>query len=51
MNNTIRSFSDLTTWKKAYALTLCIYKVSEDFPKEEIFGITSQLRRASVSIS
>ncbi len=47
----IQTFTDLTTWKKAYELTVKIYKATERFPKEEIFGITSQLRRAAVSIS
>lgn len=47
----IQSFTDLTTWKKAYELTLKIYKATEKFPKEEMFGIISQLRRAAVSIS
>lgn len=51
MNNSIRSFTDLITWKKAYELTLRIYKISENFPKKEIFSITSQLRRASISVS
>lgn len=47
----IQSFTDLITWKKAYELTIKIYKVTEEFPKKELFGITSQLRRAAVSIS
>lgn len=45
-----KSFLDLTVWQKAHQLVLAIYKLSEDFPKNEIYGLTSQLRRAAVSI-
>ncbi len=45
-----KGFKGLTVWQKAYALTLDIYKVSKKFPKEEIYGLSSQLRRAAVSI-
>lgn len=46
----MNSYKDLTVWQKAYQLSLMIYSASKLFPKEEIFGITSQMRRASVSI-
>lgn len=46
----MRDFKKLKVWHKAHELTLDIYKVTRDFPKEEIYGITSQLRRASSSI-
>lgn len=46
----IESFEDLIVWKKAHALTIEIYTLTETFPKEEIFGLTSQMRRAAVSI-
>jgi len=49
--NKIRSFTDLDAWKEAHKLVLLIYKVTKDFPKEELFGITSQMRRAAVSIT
>jgi len=52
--NTIRkinSFKDLDCWKQAHSLVIDIYKISSDFPRSEIFGLTSQLRRASVSIT
>ncbi|HET7204462.1 MAG TPA: four helix bundle protein [Steroidobacteraceae bacterium] len=41
---------DLVVWQKAIALALCIYRSSERFPRNELFGLTSQLRRAAVSI-
>lgn len=46
----ISSFQDLFCWKEAHALALLIYKITKNFPKEEMFGLTSQIRRASVSI-
>ena len=44
------NFKDLNVWKEAYALTLQVYRVTQKFPREEIFGLTSQMRRASTSI-
>ena len=44
------SFMDLIVWQKAHQLVLDIYRFSEDFPKIELYGLTSQLRRAGVSI-
>ena len=46
----IQKFTDLEVWKSSHELTISIYKISKDFPKEETFGITSQLRRAVISI-
>jgi len=40
----------LKVWEKAHALTLDVYKVTQRFPREELFGRTSQMRRCSVSI-
>lgn len=48
--NSIKSFRDLNIWKEAHRLVLEIYKITNNFPKEEIYGLTPQLRRASVSI-
>ena len=45
-----RAFTDLLVWQKAHDLVLEIYRLSQGFPKQEIYGLTSQLRRASVSI-
>lgn len=50
MSNKINNFHDLDAWKKAHSLTLEIYKITKDFPKEEKYGITSQIRRAASSI-
>ncbi len=46
----IKSFQDLNIWKESHQLALESYKITNNFPKEEIYGLTSQLRRASVSI-
>ena len=46
----MRNYRDLQVWSKAHNLTLELYRVSRQFPREEIYGITSQLRRAAVSI-
>jgi len=46
----LRNYKELKVWQKAYQLCLEIYKVTRDFPKEERYGLTSQIRRAAVSI-
>jgi len=46
----MRNYRDLQVWSKAHDLTLELYRVSRDFPREEMFGVTSQLRRAAASI-
>ena len=46
----MREFRKIKVWEKAHKFVLDIYQVTKDFPKEEIFGITSQIRRASISI-
>ncbi len=45
-----KSFQDIEIWKKSHAFVLEIYRLTESFPKHELFGLTSQLRRAAVSI-
>jgi four helix bundle protein len=45
-----KTFEDLIVWQKAHALVLDIYRVTRSFPKEEVYGLTSQLRRAAVSV-
>lgn len=49
-NKTIQSYKDLTVWKNSIELVVGVYKLTESFPKHEQFGITSQMRRAVVSI-
>ena len=46
----MRDFRQLEIWKKSHVLTLKIYNCTKSFPKDELYGITSQLRRASLSI-
>lgn len=46
----LRSFKDLSVWQKSYRLCLEIYRVTKTFPKEEKYGLTSQIRRSVVSI-
>ena len=46
----MKDFRSLKVWEKAHALTLMIYKSTESFPKQEMYALTSQIQRASVSI-
>ena len=46
----IKSFEDLEVWKIGKEITLQIYKLTQNFPKDEIFGMTSQIRRAASSV-
>lgn len=46
----IKSFQDIIAWKKAHELVLFIYKITDNFPRSEEFGLKSQIRRAAVSI-
>ena len=48
--NTIHSYKDLTVWQKSMDLVTKVYLFVGDFPKEEIFGLSSQIKRAAVSI-
>jgi four helix bundle protein len=50
MTTKSQSFRDLIVWQKAHAFTLAVYGLSERFPRHELFGLTSQLRRAASSI-
>jgi four helix bundle protein len=45
-----RSFRDLIVWQKAHRFVVSTYKLTNSFPKHELYGLTSQLRRAAVSI-
>jgi four helix bundle protein len=46
----MEDFKDLRVWEKAYELTLSVYKATRSFPREEMYGLTSQLRRAAASV-
>ncbi len=46
----MKDFKDLKVWQKAHELTLAVYKASVSFPRDEMYGLTSQMRRASASI-
>jgi four helix bundle protein len=45
-----KTFEDVELWRKPHTWVLAIYRFTEDFPKYELFGLTSQLRRAAVSV-
>ncbi|MBU4421480.1 four helix bundle protein [Candidatus Parcubacteria bacterium] len=46
----LHSYKELIVWQRSIELVVAVYKLTEDFPKEEIYGLTSQMRRCSVSI-
>ncbi len=48
---TIKTFRDLYCWKEGHKLVLMIYKMTDDFPKKKMFGLSSQMQRAAVSIT
>jgi len=50
METKINSYKDLIVWQKAVDLVVEIYRLTENFPKSEIYGITSQMRRSAVSM-
>ena len=51
MTNKIVNFTDLDAWKEGHKLVIDVYKITRDFPKAEIFGLTDQMRRCVVSIT
>jgi len=50
MNNTIHSYKELIVWQKSMDLAVAVYELTKNYPKEEVYGLTSQMRRCSVSI-
>ena len=44
------SYKDLIVWQRSIELVIAVYELTEDFPKEELYGLTSQMRRAAISI-
>jgi len=51
MDTKIKDFRDLIVWKESHKLVLSIYQITRKFPREEIFGLVSQMRRCAVSIT
>jgi four helix bundle protein len=47
----IKSYRDLVVWQKAVALVTEVYRITKEFPKDEVFGLISQMRRSAISIS
>ena len=47
----MQNFRQLQVWQKAHQLTLDVYRVTRDFPRDELYGLTAQLRRSSSSIT
>ena len=47
---TVRTYRDLVVWQKAYALSLAVYGATRVFPRDEVYGLRSQMRRAAISI-
>jgi len=46
----LQSFKNLKVWEKAHVLTLDVYKSSKSFPRDEVYGLTSQMQRSAASI-
>ena len=47
----IQTFTDLTSWQEAHKLVVLVYKTTKQFPKDEMFGLVSQMRRAVISVT
>lgn len=50
MESKIKNFKDLDVWKLGKEIVLDIYKATKEFPREELYGLTTQMRRAAISI-
>ncbi|HXG54389.1 MAG TPA: four helix bundle protein [Vicinamibacterales bacterium] len=46
-----KTFEELIVWQKSHAMTLKVYRLTSEFPKSELYGLVSQMRRAAVSVS
>jgi len=51
MGNTVKNFTDLTVYQKAHSLVLKIYSITNNFPSEEKFCLTDQIRRSAISVT
>ena len=51
MREPAKTFEDLVVWQRAHQFVLAVYRVTRAFPREEVYGLTSQFRRAAVSIA
>ena len=47
----VRSFRDLAVWQKSIQLSVAVYRLTREFPREELYGLSSQMRRAAVSVA
>lgn len=50
-NKTIKDFTDLNAWKEGHKLVILVYATVKDFPKEELYSLTDQMKRATVSVT
>lgn len=50
MPESAKRFEDLIVWRKAHQFVLAVYRLTKEFPKSEMYGLTSQFRRAAVSV-
>lgn len=48
---TIKSFTDLNAWKETHALVILVYKITKKFPREELYSLVDQMRRACISVT
>ena len=46
----VKSFRDLLVWQRAIQLSVSVYRLTQGFPREELYGLTSQVRRSAVSV-
>jgi four helix bundle protein len=51
MSRKVKSFTDLYAWQEGHKLVLMVYEITKKFPKEELFSLTNQMRRAAVSVT
>jgi len=50
MRQPARNFQELIVWQKAHQFVLSVYRISKSFPREDVYGLTSQFRRAAISV-